>query len=74
MRERLIDSVMKKREESESWEDFGDRLGCTANYLYRLRTGRRDPGVEWLRRVAQVYPDLQLLTFRYIVGRDGDEK
>ena len=66
MREQLIDAVMRKKEDGESWESFAERLGCTANFLYRLRTDKRDPGVEWLRRVAQLFPDLQLLVFRYI--------
>lgn len=70
----LIQQVIGKKEEGESWDIFAARIGCKANHLYRLRTGARRPSVAWLRGVLQEFPDLHPTVSQYLAEGNGAEK
>ena len=43
----------KRREKGLSQEDLADDAGISANYLAKLETGKREPGIKVLYRLAE---------------------
>ncbi len=66
MLKKLLDAIEQQgKERGLSRTQLAALLGISENYLYRLRNGDREPGLDFLTAVRRAFPGLKPLIWEY---------
>jgi transcriptional regulator with XRE-family HTH domain len=63
----LLDKLEEIRIKNNwSQTDLASHLGVSSNYLYRLRAGDRNPGIDFFSTIMREFPELKPMAIKYI--------
>lgn len=68
----LVEKVCAKRRDGQTWASFAARLRCSASELQKLRIGKRQVPLWFIRRSLKLWPDLRKDVVEYL-GLEGED-
>jgi len=63
MKELVAALIRKQKDLCLSESDFARKLGISRPMWYQIKRGKRQPQLEILKKISNVFPDLQILVF-----------
>jgi hypothetical protein len=53
---------------------FAKQLGCTREHWSMVKSGRRNASYELIRRAGRIFPEVQLLVMRDLMGEAAEQR
>lgn len=65
---RIVAVKLTELQGTETDTAFAQRLGCTREHWSNIKSGRRRASYEFIKRVGRVFPEMQLIVMRDLMG------
>lgn len=52
---------------------FAQRIGCTREHWWNVKTGRRNASYELIKRAGAVFPEVRLIAIRDLMGEPAEQ-
>jgi hypothetical protein len=69
---RSVATKLTELQGAETDTAFARRLGCTREHWSNVKTGRRRASYELIKRAGRVFPEMQLLVMRDLMGEPAE--